>query len=611
MRKLLGALSLLCASGAFAAVPTGSCTANVTSGVAPLAVSFDCTAVTGGTQFGDLLYQFNFGDSGAGSWSYGTNTALSRNFSTSPVAMHIFETGSATPYTVTYLVSNASGTLKGTIAITVTVPNTVFSTTKTICFYNTTVGSGCPAGATTTQTSSFNTAMTACAALTPPARCLFKKGNTFTSNAASVINKAGATTIGAYGTGTLPVIQSSTTSSAVLQVLGVDVVDGLRIMDLDIVGLANSTDATVCINLFGGATSVTVLRVTCRDIGAGMVTEAGSTGQGGGVQDSNFYNLQTEYAIYGAYKNFGLLGNSFGPILNAGGGGHVVRLQNARYVTVSNNDLTHPATGTQTILTLRALEHGVAANTDSFYVYFSDNKLTSGGTGAQMFQIGPASLDQNNWIYDVIVERNMLVTDSVSTEGLYIMARRVTVRYNVCNGAAGAGGFNCYKAYASNTTGNVPDPTAIRFLNNTCYADGTPGFIAFRCVTLQSANQSITASVVENNLSYAPATGSSGEPVLLLTEQIGAGTVTGTVGASGTRGNSSDSQVRNTSPLFDNVGAPPFGFRIGTGSYAINATGAVTEFPRMDFGLCTNKAGNIASGAFNPRTQAQCKGAGN
>jgi len=628
--KVLAFLLVSTFGVAHAAAPTGDCAlVGSSSGVAPFTVQVDYTAVRGGTQLGDVLYKTNFGDPDAGNWSYGVDTSMSKNFSTSMVPVHVYETPGR--YTITCLSSNPSGTHSNTVAITVTDPESVFSGTKTICFSNTTTGSGCPAGATETHVTgaaAWNTAISACIAHRPPTRCLFKRGDTYNTNASTPgFGRAGDIVLGAYGSGALPKVQSTSTRGIIISI-GDTRVSGLRIMDLEITGIGDATDNAICVSLNSGSapTNTLMLRVNCHHIGAGVINESGSGYNGGAIQDSSFTNIMHSVGIFGWFRNFGILGNNVGPIRGSSGV-FGMRLQPIQKVTVSNNTLTYAQQ--RPLLAIRAVENslnagvcwggvgecnvnypaGTPALADTYYFYVSDNKLNAGGNN-QLFQIAPAGSKQNNWIYDGIVERNWMAMDNVK-DGLYIHGKRITIRNNLCDASLKTNSrtrVRCFLVAPGDATGHVPDPTDNRILNNTCYSAGPS--MDFNCVLLDAGIQNVTNTTVENNLAYAPYTPTADPAPLLLHIENGAGTVTGTVGAAGTRGNSSNSQVRNNNPSFDAVDSPPFGYRISTGSYAIDLNTSITQYPAFDFGLCANNAGHIASGAFNPRAQSQCIGAG-
>src|SRR6185436_10413161 len=106
---------------------------------------------------------------------------------------------------------------------------------------------------------------------------------------------------------------------------------------------------------------------------------------------------------------------------------------------------------------------------------------------------------------------------------------------------------------------------------------------------------SITDTIIKNNLYYSP---NDATPDFL---NEAAGKSSGTVGAAGTFGNSSDAQG-NVDPSFDSTSEAK-GFRIGTGSYA--ASGGSFTFPASidDFFHCDDVSANEHIGAFVPRVR--------
>ena len=570
--------------------PGGPITPNIivsrVTGVAPLAVFFDASATTATATtrpFHDLEYRWSFGETtgpGIGTWSTGSRAGVSsRNSATGPVAAHVYETPGT--YTVALVATDGTNTVtENCVQITVQDPDVVFAGANTVCIANggATAGmGGCPAGAATPPaTAAFDTALAACLAGAAPRRCLFKRGDTFASALNINISIAGPLTVGAYGlVGNLPII-NATTNTAVFRPFN-PAVNDLRIMDLEIVG-SGPLDTGLCISVIAQVTNVTILRLSCHDRGRGIIIASGSNITGSVIQDSNIYNLNIGggVGIFGWAINSAFLGNSIGPFNP--GSEHNIRLQPGQRVAISNNTLTTPGEdgshGKQ-VLTIRALEHanpnlidtsfpnGIPALADTQYVYISDNKLSGGNASAQMFQIGPAGDTQNNWISDVIAERNWIVFGSVTQQGLYGEASNITVRDNICNSTGGlAGGRFCYSNDHTNTAGVLP-PNNNRYYNNTCYDNSTGSSF---CVTLGFTNGvTVTNSVVQNNVAYTP---SATSPQFLF---IPAGSIaTGTTASN----NSTNPQMLSASPLFSN-GSGNFSlvtdFKPTTGSYAIGA----------------------------------------
>ena len=123
--------------------------ASRTSGVAPLAVFIDATGTTSPVTtrpFHDVLYQWDFGDAGSGSWTNTPNMPnLSRNSASGPLAAHVFETPGT--YTVALTALDGTNTASCSVQITVQDPATAFAGNNTRCFSTSGNFAGCPAGA--------------------------------------------------------------------------------------------------------------------------------------------------------------------------------------------------------------------------------------------------------------------------------------------------------------------------------------------------------------------------------------------------------------------------------------------------------------------------------
>jgi hypothetical protein len=552
------------------------------TGVAPLAVFFDATGTTATATtrpFHDLEYQWGFGDVvgsplfGA-SWGNGSGAgSSSRNKATGPVAAHVYET--AGTYIVKLTVVDGTNAVSNScVQIAVQNPDVVFAGANTVCIANSTAtagSGGCPAGAATPAgTAAFDTALAACIGQTK--RCLFHTGDTFSSSALGTVASAGPITIGSYGTGALPKINS--TQQGVLNINNAAVND-LRIMDLDIVGLA--TGAGICIAVSSTPSNILVLRLTCQDIGKGIIIGTGSNITGSVVQDSHIYNIYATsggLGIFGWASNSAYLGNYVGPF--DAGAEHLVRLEPGQKVAISNNTLTTPGTSGKAALTVRAYEHtpdAINPNTfshpDTQYIYISDNKLI-GFTSTPVFQIAPSSNNQNHWISDVISDRNWVVLGAGTQNGVVIEASSVTVRNGICDATGGATGRTCFAIVHTNTAG-VPAPDRNSFFNDTCYSGDSAS--AFRCVWLGTGSTTtvVTNTTVKNVLAYAPLSSGTNPKVLTCgstTLTCDAGSVSGTV----VGGNSSDAQAKSTSPNWINASGlfnTPLDFKLpSSGSYA-------------------------------------------
>lgn len=567
------------------AAPVASVTPSRTSGVAPLCVTFDATGTTDAdvsNAFRDLFYMWNFGDTDS-TWEYGANTAMSKNFATGAVPGHVYETPGT--YTWTMIVWDGANADVETGTITVTDPDTVFSTTNTVVVSTGTDFTGKPTGATEVTSSDFDA--TIGTYVGTGKRVLFKRGDTFNASTTANISASGAISVGAWGTGAKPIVQALSSIGGVININNT-AVDDLRICDLDVVGIG-ATDTGVTCSVGAAVDNVLFLRVTGREIGAGIVVQSGSSVTGGIVQECviyNYYDSSGGNAIFGNWQKSALIGNTFGPADIAAE--HNVRLQPAYKVTVSNNTITTPAS-TKMVLTIRALEHVTSAD-DSQYVVVTDNYLV-GNRFAWTVQIAPASDLQNNHIYDVICERNWLVSGASTTTGFIVTATRATIRNNLID-LSNSASFTGVDINYTNTAG-VPVPDDCRIYNNTMYSSTEDGTAYGVSIDTEPTN-----TVVVNNLVYAP-TAVAGDMIL------GTGTTPGAM-----TNNSTDAGVTDgikVNPQFVGPLTSPIGFTVAAASYA--AGGGTAAFPsqQSDFYVGLDKSTENRIGALVQSGQAQRK----
>lgn len=124
-----------------------------TSGPAPLAVHFSAVGTTTSlagvsNAFRQLLYTFDYGDPGSGTWPI---SGGSKNSDVGgPLGAHVFETPGT--YTVRCTASRGAESSFAEVTITVTDPNTVYSGTNTVFISPSANYAGAPAGAETRTT---------------------------------------------------------------------------------------------------------------------------------------------------------------------------------------------------------------------------------------------------------------------------------------------------------------------------------------------------------------------------------------------------------------------------------------------------------------------------
>jgi hypothetical protein len=510
------------------------------TGISPLLVFFDATGTTdssiGGktTTFQDVSYTWNFGDTGASgidTWAYGSNKGHnSRNTATGGVAAHLYVTpGVDTAYVVTVTAHNGTNTASCQLGVTAHDPagSNGFAGTKTTCVSASGAPSpgsgGCPAGAASLTTSSFNTAL---GSLGSGKRVLFKCGDTFTGDNATL---SGTTwSVGAYGgcEGTQsnrPILRDSGTVGQLTVAMTAG--DG-RIADLDLEG--NGT-AAYAVETAGGGSSVPY-QITLDNLYSNGNNSSYAYSQGAqwGIIESVMTSMRTAIGVYlnyaennqaqwsgNPYNNVNyqaLLGNLFN---GAGGttssaGQETVRIPACRMCVIENNTIEN------------ANNVGAALKIHNGNTYLSSPTWTGaytelleisdnwfGGTsGAQLVENAPQNSGDDERLRNIVVERN-LFSGSTSAPGgklLLVSAVNETVRDNVFY-MPGNPSHYAYFGVQVGERGIEPVPSGVEVYNNTCYA---PNAVQGQtCVGLDGVTMRAPAidSVAQNNLLYVPAGG--------------------------------------------------------------------------------------------------------
>lgn len=197
-------------------VITAKASASRLTGVAPLYVNIDMTDTTSTLSTNpshELFYSINWGDSGAGQWANGVQSAglTDKNWSFGPVGGHLFETPGT--YVVTPTATDGVNTANRTKTIVVLDPNVVYNPAygagyETICishsgnFTGAPGVSGLPGVATYVNTAgnadmyaAFNTYKAS------NKRILFNKADSWTCSAQMAFSNLTNMTVGGYGTG--------------------------------------------------------------------------------------------------------------------------------------------------------------------------------------------------------------------------------------------------------------------------------------------------------------------------------------------------------------------------------------------------------------------------
>ncbi len=600
-------------------------------GIAPLGVFFDATGTKAAATprpYHDLEYRWDFGDASGSpvsgsTWNTGSRANISsRNMATGPVAAHVFE--SSGTYTIVLTVTDGTNTISNRcVQIKVEDPDSAYAGTKTFCISAQSMpaagSGGCPDGAQTVQQSSFPEAIASYAKT--GRRLLFKRGDTFTSTTEARITATGPGSVGAYGSGALPLIQMATSSNESSPVLSFSSRDtpkfsDWRVMDLVFDGINGVNNNGPGIGpTSGGVSQITLLRISSHNM-------ATSFGFGGDLinywnnHDSSRHTIDQLFIVdsisiagqntvtscYNAGNRVAFLGND----IDGGGnprGSHVTRFPYLSKAVISNNVLSRPGYD-RNIIKLHApywnateatpnplakippssgadsTNYSAAFNGDGYskQIVISDNKLIDHANPWGV-SIGPQNSGKDERVKDVLVERNWFVATASSQSFITIWAAETTIRNNI------------FSAGTSNASGVIitqrgiePAATNVRLYNNsyfTAYRSSSNEVLPFQI------GKSTSNISVKNNLAYAPYSYNS------LTRTISTAGKSSLIESN----NTTTKQLYGMSPSFSsNPPSKPEDFKPTKDSYAI---GGGTSIPVWsDFYLNTRPQGIIDMGAI-------------
>ncbi len=527
-----------------------------TSGVAPLSVFFDASGTTDAgvsRPFHELEYTWSFGDTNAGTWTYGARAGASKNAATGPVAAHVFETPGT--YTVSLTVFDGTYSATETTTITVLDPEVVFASANTVCFSTSANFTDCPAGATHVQTSNFATAINGYQ--NTNRRLLFRRGETFTAATSGTIDKTGPGIVGAFGSGTarpiakiatngaFPIIQLSSRSTAGI--------GDWRVMDFEIDGSSVLSSDVSGVGASGGFNQFLALRLYVHDIWRGVAAGTSildwwnNNGSPGhtifdqwAVVDSTITalpgcnspgNYNCDWRILLDARRINIQGNSLDN--QDTGGSHVIRSGYVGKGVIANNTLAR-AGDFQLAIKLHAPGWAVAGvanpggvGTYTEQVVIADNKII-GGINPWTISLGPQDEASDERVREIIVERNWFIAGSASQLHMHVNSSETTIRNNLCDLSGGA----YHTCVGVDRWGVTPAPANVRIYNNTFYSGSPNDFIGVEIGTAAD-------TIVRNNLASAP---NATSPVMI------SGTGTGLVESNNLLNNSSSALFVSATP---------------------------------------------------------------
>lgn len=565
-------------------------------GVGPLGVVFDATATTAssGDAFHDLLYFFDFGDGTSANYTYGTLAGTTKNrFVGGPVSCHVYETPGS--YTATLWVYDGSR-LWGPVtqAITVSDPDVVYAGTLTTVVSTDGDFTGAPSGAVQVTSSDFDAQGSV---MTSNRRVLFKRGQTFDASANTVLGSARAgLTVGVFGSGSDYAVINAITNGITLlggiangsnpannmdnwRVFGLhftraDGVTGGVGFSTGLVG-ASSDPATFT----KGNTTIHNCKFSKINLGANINGTANVISQCVSENINQGVAASGGGSVFGddVYR-FGLIDCAFD---NSQGGEHVLRLNAGIQQCVIGSQFRRCANNGKQLLTVRG-------DTASLYlagkVVVADCVLDASDSAGAVNN--PIQLGAQGPVINLLFVGNYVSASPESTIVVGFPATGSAVMNNVIRAegttAAAVTGISC-----NLQTTPEGQPTTSKVTGNTFYYADALGFTA---VTISATR---TETEISANIAYAPnairssTTGADGPKFL---SDLGTDTTASN--------NSTDSQVKNTDPLFNGALTSMAGFKLQTGSPYKNAGGDFKNW--IDgLGFLRQVGGQFDAGAMN------------
>lgn len=557
---------------------TPSVAVNRTSGVAPLLVHFDASATTAASltshPFHDLEYDWNFGDSGSGSWGYGARAQFSistlRNVDRGPIAGHVFDTPGT--YTVTLGVRHDGvSATPVTTTITVTDPDVVFSGTNTVCIANGTLPvagvNGVPTGAVCVNTSSIATIN---GYIATGKRVLLKRGDSWTTATNLQINAQGPGHVGAYGTGARPLI-TATAAIACIKVSDYAAagLSDWRVCDIECNG-GDFATAGDCVLVDGPINNLLIknMRVTKAKYGihstnnhpTALICDVMGIVDCDVAEGSGVYPTATGgNGVYVGAERLIMLGNNVNP---NGLGEHGIRTFYSNRAVYAHNSI-QDVVATKAHLSVRAplLDSEPLGNmaylADGGYLYaekivMRDNYLKQTDGSITSIGAGPVNADHGaGRVRNVIIENNYGLSMQI---GIY--GSQYTSRNNICTPPPGGERV----MHSMTHLALQPDPIDVWLYNNSCFSSSADDVYLLFVNGAPMPGSTVTA---RNNLFYASTSGQdpdtliyigttpSLDPTLVVTE-------------------SNNTSVVQTDPDFTTTPpTTPAHYKPVTGSYAI------------------------------------------
>lgn len=528
MKKLKYLIAIFLLSPPAICFATEAITTTRTSGVAPLAVVFSSDTATvastsGSRPFHTYQYHWDFDETTGETWS---NSGKSKDEDYGPIAAHLFET--AGTHTVTLTVSDENGTVDtGTVEITVTDPDTVFSTTNTTCVNNSGDSdfTGCPSGANNVSTDDLTTIVGTYDGVGK--RVLFKRGGSWTySTSFAWDDNTGPFVLGAYGTcsgedglGICSNAPSFTTTTAGIHFVNFGENSDHRVMDLSFTDVTKTyaypigaSDTRLMLNNLVLRNSISGFDIALQ---FGHIRYSDDQYISGTAFFENRWTGQNHNGLYCGSEFLAVVGN-IGADSDLS---HIARSWQTYKGVFSHNDFSGGdiVAGIRHDLKLHgncdygtgctAGEIGTFAETGTAglryhtqFVVVANNVF--GADAPRALSLGPSSSQWAEKVSDVIVEKNKIIADygTQNTKPAYVRShahiagRYMSVRNNIFEDQTGTSPYYC--AVRVEQDGVEWTPLGNMVYNNTIYNGNTETTNGGICVESTADDTAVRNNII-------------------------------------------------------------------------------------------------------------------
>ena len=546
---------------------------------APLGVVFDATATTDATTSNpqhDLLFYWNFGDSSAGTFTYGRPylDPISKNIAFGPVAAHVYETpGTYTPVLGVY---NGDSWGWATLnSITVTDPDAQFLGTDNI--YISDSSANVPGGATYVNSLDWDADVVP--SIATGKRIWLERGKTYVNStaAAALSSAVSGCMVSAFGSGNKPIVSSGVVGS-MLRFANATMY--LTICDLK---WTSSSGNRIPMSTAGGG--IGMAGVTLHQNDFDTVLNTCSTSGSGATTDwlIDFIMHKCVGTVCGTtymlLRRFGILDSSLTDSTNSE---HTLRIQLGQIGAVQGSTFSTAASG-KTVFALRGVPFDGSGDATPFgagqyteKVVCSDLKIQMGADNLQAVEIAPRADSEDERQRDIIMERCHLLGATGTTTPQQMLKLRTgptgpnSFRSNILDMTAHALERHGFFVFPPDDVHGI-NTSNVWILGNS-YIQRPPGTAGASCRVVflhKPATQTVTNCVVKNNLARC-------EDIAAVTEAI----VTDQGTSNTTTPNWTD--VTGTSPYTDSTPTnPELGDFTPTGSALTDGDATVKNY--VDF----------------------------